>query len=354
MIVILLSLVLFVVGRILTETVFLIIIVVFNPSEINFFFYYLSGILSLNFWITFAIRPYILALFIITTAGIIAYVSNLAAVGAKLMTWLYIKLASGRIGSLLSLTLIFDFAGDWMVEQKTREEINLKDWRGMFSELVKERAVDVIAFPALVSIFILVIVSKIVDLNPNNLIFNEIPAIDFAAISVGFFVVLLLCFYIPSMWILADGEIKKINFGKTGDVDYVFHVASSYKQGLATFIGFSGFVGFGKLAVQALVKTEQSLQSEGLGTNVTASTADTILIYLATYVYALGFFLIMASWLLPGISLAMLRYMKSHGKYVAQTREKVVIKGICREGTLTPALNEYKTETTDYVEIKDK
>ena len=348
-IILIISFIVFILGKELTQIGFILFAVLFYPEYLTSLGDILANFLSPSFQFNYVFIPYLITLPLMLVAGILAYIIDLGNIGARVMTWFYIRLASGRIGSLMSLTMVFDFSGDWLVEQKGREEIDLTNWRKMFSELFKERAVDVFVLPALIAIFLLVILAKFININPDLLYYGNLSTVDFSGIIVAIVVIFLVCFYIPSMWILKDGDIKKVNYNKNGDIDYVRHISTSYKQGYSAFIGLSAILGFGKFAQDAIIATEQQYSSEHIFLSQTIT--NTALIYLASYIYAFGFFLVMVSWLIPGVTLTLIRYIRNHGKNTVQIRKKVVEEGICSEGTLTESLLEKKQDLTDYIEV---
>ena len=348
-IILVISFVVFLIGKELVQIGFVVFFFLFYPSYIPSFGSIVSSFLSPSYQLSYIFIPFLITVPLMVFVGLLAYIIDLGSIGARLMTWFYIRIASGKIGSLLSLTMVFDFSGDWLVEQKGRNEIDLTNWRKMFIELFIDRAVDVFILPALLGIFLLVLLAKVITINPDLLYYGNLSTVDFSGIGVAIVVIFLMCFYIPSMWILKDGDIKKINYNKHGDIDYVRYISTSYKQGISAFISISAILGFGKFAQDAIVATEQQYSLHGI--SMPSTITNTALFYLASYLYAFGFFLVLASWLIPGLSLVMIRYMRHHEQYTVQIREKVVKKGICREGTLTESFLEKKQDQTDYVQI---
>ena len=337
----LLSLVLNFLGRFITEAVIIFIVVLVDPSQASFLGEYFQDLLGLGYLLDFFIIPFAIALTLSLLAGGIAFVLNLAAIASKLTTGLYIRFARGRLGSLVSKTGLFDFHGTWICEQKTNVDIDLRTGGAMFKELIGRRKSDVLIFPAIMVTFIMVLITKITGFSED--IEQTLEIIAALVICV---IILLLCFYIPSMWILQDAEIKKVNIGKTGDVDNVVHIASSYRSGVTAIFGFSALVGFGDIAVKAFVALSQNVTGQQI------VMINPLASYLVTYIYVIGFLLMMASWVLPGMALAMIRYMSSHGKAIAQLRDHVVKKKICQEGTLIPELSETTDATTSYEVVK--
>jgi hypothetical protein len=281
-----------------------------------------------QYWIE-VLFPFLLCIPIILIAGIIAYIFNLATIGARLMTGIYIRIASGKIGNLIGLIPLFDFGGDWVVETKAKEEINLSTGRGMYKELVAERGGDIVIFSALLGSFLLVILEKISLISLDPSVFHKVLSVnlnegDFFAIITGFISIFLLCLYIPSMWILKDGEVKKIIFDEENDIKNVTNVATTYRQGFSLFIGFSGLIGIGNIAVE-WVKAHIP----------NAVSNSSILEYIAVYAYAISFFLIMASIILPGICLTMIRYMKKHEEFILSTRQNLIKNNVAKSGTIS-------------------
>lgn len=333
----LLSLVLNFLGRFITEAVIIFIFILVDPSEASFLSEYINNVFTLEYLLDFFIMPFVIALILSVLAGAIAFIVNLASIGSKITSGLYIRFAKSRFGSLLSRAGIFDFTGVWICEQKISQDIDLRTGKSMFKELIGKRKVDVLFFPAILVTFILVIITKVTGFSDETE-----QALEIIAALIIFFTILVLCFYIPSMWIIQDAEIKKVDIGKTGDINNVVHIASSYRSGVTLIFGFSALVGFGDIAVKAFVNlAKNTLQRQDVSINTLAS-------YVVTYLYAIGFLLMMASWVLPGVALAMIRYMNNHGKNIAQMRENVVKKGICQDGTLSQEFSGSSESKTTY------
>lgn len=317
------SFILFVIGRLITEVIIVGLFLGDVTKILNFF----SSNLTQEYLIDFFL-PFILGIPIIIIGGVIANVLNLGSLGAKMMTGIYIRLASGKIGNFIGLIPLFDFGGTWIVETKAKDEVNLSTGRGMYKELVLERGNDVLFFSSLVAAFLLILLGRLgfVSLSPANFLFNNlINEADFYAIIAGFITIFVLCLYFPSMWIFRDGEIKKIAIDEEGDVKSVKNVSNTYRQGLSLFIGFSSLIGIGNVALNWI-------DLQVMENNI--SSIPVFIKYVGVYVYAIGFFLILASIMIPGISLATIRYMKHHEENILKTRHSLLKRGTGKSGSI--------------------
>ena len=325
-----LSFILYFIGHFIND--FIIVIFIMPTFNQAFDFIVNKELTSSSYWIQFMF-PIALSIPIGLLAGLITYFLKLANFGAKFMTKIYIRIASGRVGRIIGLIPLFGFGGEWVVETKAKEEIDLSTGRGMFKELVAERGGDVLVFSSLLGSFLLVVLHKLafVDLSPTTFYFPYknvylINGADLFAIFTAFITIFVLCFYIPSMWIFKDAEVKKIVFDKNdSDIKDVTNVAITYRQGLGTFIGFSGLIGIGSIAIDWASKIP--------GGNVTI-TSSTILTYIAIYSYALAFFLEIAAFILPGICLTMIRYMRKHEEFILSTRQSLIKTGTGKSGSI--------------------
>ena len=273
--------------------------------------------------------PFFVSVPVIFLGGMITYFLNLATICARFMTKIYIRLASGRIGNFLDLIPLFDFGGTWVVETNAKEEINFSTGRGMYKEFILERGSDVLFFSSLVGALLLVILQKLnfVDLtvNVSNYYFkNLITTADFFTIITAFITLFILCLYIPSMWIFRDGEIKKIVFASGKDVKTATNISNTYREALGVFIGFGGIIGIGDIAINSVISPLPNA----------LANKSTIFYYLAIYSYSLSFFIVMASILLPGICITMLRYMTKHEQFVLDTRQKLIKSGTGKSGSI--------------------
>lgn len=173
-------------------------------------------------------------------------------IAGKINKWIPL-LIQGKVGSLLELTKLFDFSGDWFLESSMIEDIDFSSSRATLGQIIKDHWNDVLFFPIALAATLGFVTSTVVNsilerygVTTQN-VFNNQEA-NLLIILIGLFMLLMpfiLSFWTPLMWIYEDSGLKIITHKDTGDSNSLKTFASEIKSGFHTVVGFGAIIGIG-------------------------------------------------------------------------------------------------------------
>lgn len=238
------------------------------------------------------------------TAFVIA-ILQATRLGGNSTKWTYIllRLLRGRFGKLVSKIPLFDFGGDWYIEEGFVNDINLSTTRSTFSELFSERWYDLLVFPPLLA-------SIIINLLLLRIPFEDKAAALFSAPFVSPIVLFLLILYYPVIWSFNEAGFKKIQLGPQGDIISVKPIGNIIRDGLGIIIGFSGIISVSSFGVD--VVRSYAYDQTARGNVVFAGISFDWFGLLLLILMAVGIFLILLSSSIVGASLIGLQYLQNN------------------------------------------
>ena len=170
----------------------------------------------------------------------------------EIITQRFVYSMHGKLGTILELTQVFDFNGEWFLESSTVNDYNFSSIKKSFSEIFSKRWRDVIFFPIAVSSTLGLLISFFIN---NVTLYGD--ASRYALIESIFFFILLmpiiLSFWTPVMWIIDDCGIKLLTHRTSGDIDSVKSLSNELKRGFHTIFGFGAIIGIGSAISLSLV-----------------------------------------------------------------------------------------------------
>jgi hypothetical protein len=179
----------------------------------------------------------------IFTAFILVLTRLTRLFGGKHWTYFLLKRLNGKLGRLISFMPIFDFDGEFYVEERFVNIIDFSSIRTSLIELYKQRWYDILIFPtALASILTILFVQNY----PGE---DKIQALAFSPLFSPIVLILLLV-YFPAIWAYNEGGFKRIKISPQGDIVAVKPLGKIMRDGLGIIIGFSGILSLGALAAQ--------------------------------------------------------------------------------------------------------
>ncbi len=246
--------------------------------------------------------------------------------GGKYITYLILKALNGKIGKILNFVPIFDFNGDFYVEERFVNVIDFSGFRSSFIELFKQRWYDILVFPtALASILTIIFVQNFTQLNPIFSIFNihidgKMEALALSPLLTPIILIVVL-FYFPLIWAFNEGGFKRLQISPQGDVIAVKPLGKILRDGLGIIIGFSGILSLGALAME--VNSDLARKSTSTGQiQVAGFTLDYFGLSLLV-LWTLGLFLILLGSIIVGASVLAVNYLqKDHLNTIEYLRSK--------------------------------
>ncbi|MFW9778830.1 MAG: hypothetical protein ACFFE8_08250 [Candidatus Heimdallarchaeota archaeon] len=263
----------------------------------------------------------------IITAFILMLTRISRLIGGKRVTYYMLKLLNGKLGRLVSYIPIFDFQGDFFVEERFVNVIDLSGLRSTIKELYKQRWYDVLVFPtALASILAVFFVQNF----PGE---DQRVALVLTPLVTPV-VLLLFLPYFPRIWAFNDGGVKRVVTSEQGDIIAVKPLGKILRDGLGIIIGFSGILSLGALAVE--VTEDFRPETTGAEIQVAGFTLDIYgLALLILWTVGLFFLLLGAS--IVSVSVLAIDYLQnSHLKNIEYLRDKSATAGVIKNwGSVT-------------------
>ncbi len=223
-------------------------------------------------------------------------------IGGKYWTYFILKRLTGKLGRLLSFIPLFDFDGEFYVEERFVDEINLASLRSSFGELYKERWYDILIFPsALAAIFTILFV----QFSP----LDKLTALALSPLMSPFALILVVAYY-PLVWGYNEGGFKRMEIGPQGDIIAIKPLGKILRDGLGIIIGFSGFVSLGTLGVEVGSSTDLIAETSTAQINVAGFTFD-ILGIAQLVLWTVGLFFVLLGSIIVGASLLALNNLET-------------------------------------------
>ena len=257
--------------------------------------------------------------------------------GGKFWTYRLLKALNGKLGLLITKIPFFDFDGDFFVEERFVDVIDLSTVRSTLSELYKQRWYDVLFFPtALASILTIVFVQNF----PTG---DKIVALVLSPL-VSPIVLLLLLLYFPVIWTYNEGGFKRMKISLQGDIISVKPLGKILRDGLGIVVGFSGIISLGALAVE--ITTSIALMPSTGQVELAGFTFD-LFGLLLLFLWTLGLFLILLGSIIVGSSLLAINYLLSnHLETIKNLRTKSEEEGLIKNwGSVTYQFSPKAKET---------
>jgi hypothetical protein len=163
--------------------------------------------------------------------------------GGKYWTYFLLKALNGKLGAILSLIPIFDFSGDFFVEERFVDVVDLSSVLSTLKELYKQRWYDILVFPtALAAILTIIFVQNF----PGD---DKTQALVLSPLFSPLVLILILI-YFPVVWAYNEGGFKRMEISPQGDIIAVKPLGKIMRDGLGIVIGFSGILSLGALGVE--------------------------------------------------------------------------------------------------------
>ncbi|MHA1331846.1 MAG: hypothetical protein ACTSR2_12295 [Candidatus Hodarchaeales archaeon] len=179
----------------------------------------------------------------ILTAFILILTRIASFFGGRHWTYLILRGLNGKLGSLLNYIPLFDFSGEFYIEERFVNIIDLSSVRSTLKELYRQRWYDTLFFPAaLAAILTIVFVQNF----PGE---DKLLALVLSPL-LSPIVLILLLIYFPMIWSFNEGGFKRIEISPQGDIIAVKPLGKILRDGIGIIVGFSGIISLGALAVE--------------------------------------------------------------------------------------------------------
>ena len=240
--------------------------------------------------------------------------------GGKHLTFLILKALHGKLGKILSYIPIFDFMGDFFVDERLIDVIDFSGIRPTLSELYRQRWYDILVFPtALASILTIFFVQYY----PGE---NKMDALVLSPLLTPIVLVLILIYY-PLIWAFNEGGFKRLRLSPQGDIVAVKPLGNILRDGLGIVIGFSGILSLGALAYE--INTITARQATTTGQLQVAGFSLDVFSLLLLGLWTLGLFFILLGSTFVGASILAVNYLQSsHLDAIKYLRTKSEKKGV--------------------------
>ncbi|MHA2073908.1 MAG: hypothetical protein ACXACU_09525 [Candidatus Hodarchaeales archaeon] len=266
--------------------------------------------------------------------------------GGKFWTYRLLKALNGRLGRIVTKIPFFDFDGDFFIEERFVDIIDLSTVRSSLSELYKQRWYDILFFPtALASILTVIFVQNF----PGG---DKIVALTLSPL-LSPIVLLILLIYYPIIWTYNEAGVKRMKISPQGDIVAVKPLGKILRDGLGIIIGFSGILSLGALAVEITQGIALIPSSTGQ-IEVAGFTFDVFgLLVLAFWTIGL-FFLLLGSIIVGASLLAINHLLSSHLGTIKNLRTKAEKEGIITNWGSVSYQFSPKAKPTIYVKEREE
>lgn len=240
--------------------------------------------------------------------------------GGKFWTFRLLKALSGRLGRIVTIIPFFDFDGDFFIEERFVDIIDLSTVRSSLSELYKQRWYDVLFFPtALASILTILFVQNF----PGE---DKIVALTLSPLLSPIVLLLLLVYY-PIIWTYNEAGVKRMKISPQGDIVAVKPLGKILRDGLGIIFGFSGIISLGALAVE-ITQTIALIPSSTGQIEVAGFTFDLFGLLILVF-WTIGLFFLLLGSIIVGASLLAVNHLLSnHLETIKNLRTKAEKEGI--------------------------
>ncbi|MHA2327692.1 MAG: hypothetical protein ACXACR_04160, partial [Candidatus Hodarchaeales archaeon] len=221
----------------------------------------------------------------------------------KYLTYYILKALNGKLGTILSIIPIFDFNGEFYVEEKFVDDVNLSGVRSTLTELYKQRWYDILVFPtALVAIVTIFFVQNY----PGE---DEMAALMAAPILTPLALILVII-YFPLIWAYNEGGIKRFVISPQGDIVAVRPLGKILRDGVGLVVGLSGFLSLGFLALEVTDSFRPESSTAGQ-IQVAGFTLDIFSLLLLIF-WTLGLFFLLLGSIIVGSSVLAVSYLQTN------------------------------------------
>ncbi|MHA2333438.1 MAG: hypothetical protein ACXAEU_15555 [Candidatus Hodarchaeales archaeon] len=271
-------------------------------------------------------------LFMLVTLGIIAgFITSLfftgtrlnRALGGKTWTYFILKRLRGKIGRIMDyIPGLFDFSGDWYLEEGFVNSIDLSSVRSAMKELLRERFYDVLFFPTALSATILAAMMAVVPSDYKLQVLFMLPL--FAPVSL-----LLLILYYSVVWGTDEGGLRTFKISPQGDVSSVKSLGGIIRDGLGIIVGFSGILSLGTVAVDLTTSVAEDSQAVAVGTLQVAGLSFDVFGIILLVLWTVGLFLTLMASITVGTAVLALSYLQNmHLEIIKEIRTKSAEDGV--------------------------
>ncbi|MFW9994055.1 MAG: hypothetical protein ACFFD4_18570 [Candidatus Odinarchaeota archaeon] len=236
---------------------------------------------------------------------------------AKVWTFFVIKRLRGKVGRLLTnIPGLFDFGGDWYLEEAFVNVIDLSRLRPTVRELLRERGYDVLIFPTALTSTLLAILMTLIPSELRAKVLFLLPALA----PVGLLVLIL---YYSLVWGTDEGGFRKFDISPQGDITTVQSLGSIIRDGLGIIVSFSGILSLASIAVD-VTRGISDTQETATGTVKIAGNISFDLFGIILLVFwTVGLFLVLMASLSVGTAIIALSYLQNtHLEVIKKIREK--------------------------------
>ena len=240
--------------------------------------------------------------------------------GGRHLSFLILRALHGKLGKILSYIPIFDFIGDFFVDERLVDVIDFSGIKPTLSELYQQRWYDILVFPtALASILTIFFVQYY----PGD---NKTEALVLSPLLTPIVLVLILI-YFPLVWAFNEGGFKRLQLSHQGDIIAVKPLGNILRDGLGIVIGFSGILSLGALAYE--INSSTARQATTTGQLQVAGFSLDVFSLLLLVLWTLGLFFILLGSTFVGASILAVNYLQSsHLNTIKYLRTKSEEKGV--------------------------
>ena len=240
--------------------------------------------------------------------------------GGKYLTFMILKALNGKLGRILSFIPIFDFIGDFFVDERLIDVIDFSGVRPTLSELYKQRWYDILVFPTALASIITIF---FVQYYPGE---DKMEALTLSPLLTPLVLILILL-YFPAIFAFNEGGFKRMQISSQGDITAVKPLGNILRDGLGIVIGFSGILSLGVLAME--VTTSVAKQSTTTGQLQVAGFSFDVFSILLLVLWTLGLFFILLGSSIVGASILAVNYLQSsHLDTIEYLRTKSEEQGV--------------------------
>jgi hypothetical protein len=231
----------------------------------------------------------------IVTAFVLVITRLARLFGGKYWTFFLLKRLNGKFGKLLSFLPIFNFDGDFYVEERFVDIIDLSSIRSTLKELYMQRWYDILIFPtALAAILTIFFVQYFPGEKEEALTFSPL---------LSPIVLILLIIYFPLVWAFNEGGFKLLETSSQGDINAIKPLGKIMRDGLGVIVGFSGFLSLGVLGVDVGTSGDLLQQPTTTGQVQVAGFTLDLFGLLLLALWTLGLFFLLLGSIIVGASL---------------------------------------------------
>jgi hypothetical protein len=222
--------------------------------------------------------------------------------GGKRFSYTILKALNGKLGKIISFIPLFDFEGDFFVDERLVNVVDLSKVRSTFSELYRQRWYDILVFPtSLASILTIIFVQNY----PGE---DKMVALALSPLLTPIVLILSLL-YFPAIWAFNEGGFKRMQISPQGDIIAVKPLGKILRDGLGIVIGISGILSLGALAMEVTVSVAR--QSTTTGQLQVAGFSLDIFSLLLLVLWTLGLFFVLLGSGIVGVSILAVNYLQS-------------------------------------------